>query len=265
MTLLYPYYTTLFYVLQGYYLLYFTFFPCLFCESFLKRPQYLLANPSQICYNIHMKRALPWRQIFEIALLTIGVTAVTIAFFLQSEEKNYLSLAASVLGVVAIFLVAKGVIVGQYLSLAFALLYAVLSYFAAYYGECILVAVTMLPSSVFSIITWTKNPSKERGKVKVNNLSGREFLFLTLATLLITVGVYFLLRALHTEEVFISAVSFVTSIFAAYLLVRRSPFYALAYLLNDVVLIALWSLACLRGEPVLPNVICFCVFLLNDT
>jgi nicotinamide riboside transporter PnuC len=80
----------------------------------------------------------------------------------------------------------------------------------------------------------------------------------------VTAGVYFLLRALGTAQLVVSTISFVTSFGAAYLLIRRSQYYAVFYVLNDVVLIALWSLAFASGESVLPNVICFVVFFFND-
>lgn len=205
------------------------------------------------------------RTIFEFCILFFGSVALLLSFFLQPGEKNYLSLFASLLGMVAILLVAKGMIAGQYVTLVYTLTYALLSFLSAYYGECILCAVTALPSAIVSIVSWTKHPSRERGKVSVNKLSFREYGVLCLFTAVLTVGAYFLLRALKTEELLVSTISFATSLSAAYLLVRRSPFYAVCYILNDVVLIALWSLALARGESVLPSVICFCVFLVNDS
>ena len=45
---------------------------------------------------------------------------------------------------------------------------------------------------------------------------------------------------------------------------RRSPYYALAYAANDLILISLWILAALSDPGYLPMVICFLVFLVND-
>ena len=51
---------------------------------------------------------------------------------------------------------------------------------------------------------------------------------------------------------------------AVYLTFRRSPFFALAYAANDVVLIVLWVLAALEDATYLSVTICFMMFLVND-
>ncbi len=55
-----------------------------------------------------------------------------------------------------------------------------------------------------------------------------------------------------------------TSFAAVYLTARRSPFYAIAYAANDVVLIVLWTLATLSDVSYLSVTICFAAFLVND-
>ena len=196
-------------------------------------------------------------------MLAVSLIAITVAFFL-GEEKDPLSLLTSLFGVVSVLFVAKGLILGQYLTVIFLALYATLSFRAAYYGELILVLAITLPSALVAIITWLKNPSKERGKVQVNKISGKEWGVMLVAVLGITVGAYFLLKALHTAQLVVSTVSFITSLSAAYLLVRRSEYYAVFYILNDVILIILWSLALAEGQHVLPSIISYCAFFLND-
>jgi len=54
------------------------------------------------------------------------------------------------------------------------------------------------------------------------------------------------------------------SFLAASLTFLRSPYYALAYAANDVVLILLWSIASLSDPSYLPMLVCFFLFLAND-
>ena len=49
-----------------------------------------------------------------------------------------------------------------------------------------------------------------------------------------------------------------------YLTFRRSPYFALAYAANDVVLIVLWALAAAENVTYISVIICFVVFLVND-
>ena len=88
---------------------------------------------------------------------------------------------------------------------------------------------------------------------------------LTIATIFATIAFYFLLKALNTNQLIVSTISLISSIVASYLLFRRCSYYALAFILNDIILIILWSLVVINsGIGYLPTVISFCVFLVND-
>ena len=82
--------------------------------------------------------------------------------------------------------------------------------------------------------------------------------------LLVTILFYFILKALHTENLFFSTLSITTSFIASYLTYLRSPYYAIGYSANDVVLIVLWGLASTEDISYLPMVACFVMFLFND-
>lgn len=55
-----------------------------------------------------------------------------------------------------------------------------------------------------------------------------------------------------------------TSFIAVYLTFRRSPYFALAYAANDIVLIILWVLASIHDIRYISVVVCFVAFLVND-
>jgi len=61
-----------------------------------------------------------------------------------------------------------------------------------------------------------------------------------------------------------STLSVTTSFIAVYLTFRRSPYFALAYAANDVVLMVLWTLATIENITYISVLICFVVFLVND-
>lgn len=61
-----------------------------------------------------------------------------------------------------------------------------------------------------------------------------------------------------------STVSVTTSFIAVYLTFRRSPYFALAYGANDIVLIILWVMATAKDRSYLSVVVCFVMFLIND-
>jgi nicotinamide mononucleotide transporter PnuC len=120
------------------------------------------------------------------------------------------------------------------------------------------------PMAVVAVISWLRHPYKESAEVAVHHLSRRAWLLLLLLTAWVTAAFYFLLARLGNANLIVSAVSVTTSFLASALTFLRSPYYALAYAANDVVLIALWVAAAVLDLSYIPMVICFVMFFLND-
>ena len=83
-------------------------------------------------------------------------------------------------------------------------------------------------------------------------------------TLIVTVVFFFILEYFNTANLGLSVISVTTSFAAVYLTFRRSPYFALAYAANDVVLIVLWVLASIEAIQYVSVVVCFVAFLFND-
>lgn len=179
-------------------------------------------------------------------------------------EKDILSLAASLLGVTALIFVAKGMVFGQVLCVVFALVYGVVSFMFRYYGEVITYVGMSAPAAIAAVIAWLKNPYGDGQEVKVSNLTRRGAVGVATLTVVITVIFYFVLDALGTSNLIFSTLSVTTSVLAASLVFLRSPYYAIAYAANDVVLIVLWILAAIDDISYLPMIFCFIAFLAND-
>ncbi len=200
----------------------------------------------------------------ELMLWGISSSFIIISFILFDGE-GYLTLVSSLLGVTALIFTAKGNPIGQILMILFSLLYGIISFGAAYYGEMITYLGMTAPMSLYALIIWLKNPFKgDHSQVKIAHLSKIDaFLTITLS-LAVTALFYFILRALGTANLLPSTLSVTTSFAAVWLTARRSPYYALAYALNDIVLVVLWLLAAAEDASALSVAICFIAFLAND-
>ena len=201
--------------------------------------------------------------VFEWCLWGASMTGVLLAFLIPAE-KDIPSLIASLIGVTALIFVAKGMVVGQVLTVVFAVAYGIVSWTQRYYGEMITYLCMSAPMAISAIVSWLKHPYKDSGEVKTKRLSAKEWTFLSLATVIVTVAFYFLLDALGNANLIVSTLSVTTSFFAASLTFLRSPYYAIAYAANDGVLIALWIFSAVIDISYLPMVLCFVMFLLND-
>jgi len=114
------------------------------------------------------------------------------------------------------------------------------------------------------MISWIKNPYKDTGVVKISRVTKKALIILSLLSAVVTVIFYFILDYFNTLSIFWSTISITTSFVAVSLTFLRSPYYALAYATNDIVLIILWTLATMESVSYFPMVICFAVFLFND-
>ena len=202
---------------------------------------------------------------FEWTLWISSMLVVTFSFLLGGTM-GVLSFVASLLGVTALIFIAKGDVTGQFLVVIFALLYALVSWQERYYGEMITYVCMSAPAAVVAIISWLRHPFEKNNhaEVEVNRIKRVEWLFLCGLTVIVTVVFYFILEVFGTAQLAVSTLSVATSFFAAYLTFRRSPFYALAYTLNDIVLIVLWVLSSIHDSSYFSMVACFSMFLFND-
>jgi nicotinamide mononucleotide transporter PnuC len=192
--------------------------------------------------------------------------AIILVSSLVAKEKNALSIITSLIGASSLIFVAKGHPIGQFIIIIFATLYGIKSLTFHYYGEFITYVFMSLPVALLTAISWLKHPfEKGQGEVKVENLNAKKWLTLVFSTIVVTTIFYFVLKALSTPNLIVSTISIATSFSACMMLLFRSPYYAVFYGVNDIVLIVLWSMACKQDITYLPLVVCFCVFLLNDT
>ena len=183
------------------------------------------------------------------------VSCLTITFaFALSKFKNVLSFIGSLIGVTSLIFNAKGNVVGQFLSVGFAIFYGIVS--ATF-------LCMSLPVDIIAVISWLKHPYSKQ-EVKVEPLNLKKLLFAIFSAIIVTTIMYFVLKKFNTPNLLFSTISVITSWFAVVFVVMRSSYYAVAYGLNDIVLIILWSLASVKDKGYLPMVACFITFLIND-
>ena len=179
-----------------------------------------------------MKQLLKYFKWYEYLIYFIALTSNIVVFILTSST-DYLNLIASLIGVTALAFLAKGNVVGQFLTVIFSTIYAYISYNCAYYGELITYLFMTAPIAVISIISWLKHPFEgNKSDVEINEIKNKEYILLGGLSLVVTVVFYFILDALGTDNIYVSTLSVFTSFTASYLMFRRSRFYAIAYALN---------------------------------
>ncbi|MBO5321312.1 MAG: nicotinamide mononucleotide transporter [Clostridia bacterium] len=200
----------------------------------------------------------------EIVLWSVSVLFITMSFYVF-DRGSYLTLVASLIGVTSLIFNAKGNPIGQALMIVFSLLYGIISFTFAYYGEMITYLGMTMPMAFVALISWLRNPYKgNKAEVRVNSISKKEQILMWLLTIVVTVVFYFILNYFNTVNIVPSTISVTTSFLAVYLTFRRCPTFALAYAANDMVLIVLWIMASIYDTKYISVVVCFIAFFIND-
>ena len=172
---------------------------------------------------------------------------------------------ASLVGVTSLIFNAKGNPAGQFLMIVFSVLYGFISYTFSYYGEMAAYLGMTAPMAFVALISWLRDPYKgNKSEMKVNRITKKEHVFMWIATVIVTIIFYFILDRFHTANIIPRTISVTTSFLAVYLTFRRSPYYAIGYAANDIVLIVLWTLAFLEDISYASVIVCFIAFLVND-
>lgn len=200
---------------------------------------------------------------FEKCLWLSSLAAVLLTFFLF-KSTDYLTLISSLIGVTALIFLAKGHAIGQILIIIFAVFYGFISLKFRYYGEMITYLGMTTPMAIVALISWLRHPFKDTKEVEVNRMTKKQIGNMWVLTLVVTVVFYFILKKLGNANLLVSTISITTSFIASYLTAMRSPYYALGYASNDLVLIVLWVAVSIHDISSVSMVTCFATFFIND-
>lgn len=201
---------------------------------------------------------------FEIALLSSSLITLIISGIVCSSA--LLTIICSITGMLCAINQARGKIISQFIGLILVALYSIVSFQNKFYGEVLIYIFIMLPLFISGIISWIKNLNKETNIVNPNELTKKEWIILTIISIILFIGLYYLLKYFNTSQLFVSTLSLVTSLFATYLVARRSKYGFLFYIGNDIILFILWGTPVIQGNiALIPMVVNQIINFINDS
>ena len=205
-----------------------------------------------------------WK-IGEIVFLCLTTLASILTFALV-KNRNWLAFSCSIVGIVSMFFFSKGFVIAPILGVIYDAFYIAVAATQRFWGEVIIFAGIMLPVELASIFNWFKNKNKDNpALVTSNKISKKEWFILGSVIIASTVGLFFVLQALGTNQLVINTLSLAANGAGVYLMFRRNKYYSLAYCIDDLVSIVLWSMAvATAGVQFLPSLVCMISFALID-
>ena len=120
------------------------------------------------------------------------------------------------------------------------------------------------PIAIMSVVSWIRHPFEKSSEVEVSRMTKNQIIVMFLLSIMVTAAFFFILKILDNANLFFSTISVTTSFLASYMSFMRSPYYAVGYAANDIVLIILWVMAAITDVSYLPMVMCFVMFFVND-
>lgn len=192
------------------------------------------------------------------SIIIISMIAITF-------KSDLLTTISSITGIITALLLAKGKNLGQVFGILITILYSIVSFKNRFYGEVIIYIFLMLPMYLIGIVSWIKYHNKETNTVQINKINNKEWLLISIISIFGFIGIYLLLKIFNTNELTVSTISVIVSLFAIYLQVRRSRFSFYFYIINDFILMTLWGIPVIKGNKlVLPMLFNPIINLIND-
>lgn len=210
-----------------------------------------------------MKKFLKSWTKFEIILVLTSITSIIMCGIIFKSW--IIAIASSIASILTSMLQAKGRIESQFVSILDCIIYSYVSYRSQYYGEVIFYILIMLPMAIIGIISWITHKNEKTDTVEVNEIKLKEWIILIFISIVAFMGLYNLLKYFNTSELLVSTFSMIASLLAIYLLVRRSKYCFIFYILNDIILIILWGLPIISGDlSLIPMIIVPIELLISD-
>ena len=97
------------------------------------------------------------------------------------------------------------------------------------------------PTYVFSIVTWHKNQSKQKGYVAINkSFRFKEMLVLFLCFAILCVPIYFALKTLGTNQLWLNVISVYFTFMYSYLSIKRVELNFVFRIICEIISLGLW-------------------------
>ena len=200
--------------------------------------------------------------LFEKLFLIIGtITAFVLTFLFKG---TWIDLGYTLLYFWTALLLAKGKYACYIIGIISTFFYAYVSYSNSYYGEVIIAMCCTLPLMIVGLVNWLKHQDNTN-TVVIKEISKKELIIVLLTQAIMFIGYYYLLKVFNTNNLLVSTFSIVASIIATYLTARRSEYGFVGFIINDIILITLWSIPVIGGNTnLIPVLLCPVLLLIND-
>ncbi len=201
-----------------------------------------------------------WKK-WEVAWL-ITACAIIVALSIYWQD-TWMGILSATTGAACVICTGKGKLSAYVFGLVNSVLYAIISYQAALYGETMLNALYYVPMQFVGFYTWSRHMNTETNEVIKKNMKWTGRLMMTAFILAGTIGYGLLLRAMGDAMPFVDAFTTVTSVAAMLISVKMFAEQWWIWVVVDIVSVYMWFQSFLQGQEYIATLIMWLVYLVN--
>ena len=199
-----------------------------------------------------------WKK-WEVAWL-ITACAIIVALSIYWQD-TWMGILSATTGAACVICTGKGKLSAYVFGLVNSVLYAIISYQAALYGETMLNALYYVPMQFVGFYTWSRHMNTETNEVIKKNMKWTGRLMMTAFILAGTIGYGLLLRAMGDAMPFVDAFTTVTSVAAMLISVKMFAEQWWIWVVVDIVSVYMWFQSFLQGQEYIATLIMWLVYL----
>lgn len=201
-----------------------------------------------------------WKKL-EVTWLLIAC-AVIVGLSIYWDD-TVMGIISSTTGVICVVCTGKGKLSAYIFGLVNTVLYAIISYKAALYGETMLNALYYVPMQFVGFYVWSRHMDDETHEVRKKHMKavGRIFMVLTVALGTFLYGL--LLKRLGDAMPFVDAFTTVSSVVAMVVSVRMFAEQWWIWIVVDVFTIYMWARNFMSGNDNIATLLMWIVYLVN--
>ena len=201
-----------------------------------------------------------WKKWEVVWLITACAIIVALSIYWQD---TWMGILPATTGAACVICTGKGKLSAYVFGLVNSVLYAIISYQAALYGETMLNALYYVPMQFVGFYTWSRHMNTETNEVIKKNMKWTGRLMMTAFILAGTIGYGLLLRAMGDAMPFVDAFTTVTSVAAMLISVKMFAEQWWIWVVVDIVSVYMWFQSFLQGQEYIATLIMWLVYLVN--
>ena len=201
-----------------------------------------------------------WKKWEVVWLITACAIIVALSIYWQD---TWMGILSATTGSACVICTGKGKLSAYVFGLVNSVLYAIISYQAALYGETMLNALYYVPMQFVGFYTWSRHMNTETNEVIKKNMKWTGRLMMTAFILAGTIGYGLLLRAMGDAMPFVDAFTTVTSVAAMLISVKMFAEQWWIWVVVDIVSVYMWFQSFLQGQEYIATLIMWLVYLVN--